>query len=460
MIEILLIRVYNSLKIAKNIFSDFFYYKLTRKIYIIEIQSKINIIMQNKNIKLKNEKIKNEDDVSKNKMNEIFLFEAFSGIGSQYQALKNISSKKCWKIRPVGIIEWYIDAIIAYIAIHYNDIIKNEKNDLPKYISLSKNSKDKISQKVFEKLSNTSHSYYIKKSEEICNNLFDINITKGNDIPKNIDIFTYSFPCQDLSIQGKQRGMEDRDNTRSGLLWQIKRIFWEMKKTIKNEEMPKYLLLENVKNIIGPKHISNFEKWIKELESLGYVTKKYVLNSAHYGSPQNRERVFCISVRKDYQKKVAFEFPYFNEPHQNIKMNSILKKNVDKKFYKSKLEKYKRSPWSETKRNIRKTTLLNYTTFHSESYIYDPEWSGPTLTASGANSRIKILTNNSRIRFMTPLETYLYMGFSKNDYLNVKKTKLLGDNKITYTAGNSISIEILEAIFNTFKFENNNHENY
>lgn len=404
----------------------------------------------------KNEIIKKKSALPKDK---IFLFEAFSGIGSQYQALKNISEEKKWDIEPVGIIEWYVDAIIAYLAIHYQ-ITDHKNTTLPNYISLSKNSKDKISEKTFKNMSETGHAYYIKKSKEICNNLFDVNVITGKDIPKNIDIFTYSFPCQDLSLQGKQKGMDDSENTRSGLLWQIKRILNEMKATFKHEEMPKYLLLENVKNIVGPKNIDNFNKWTRELDSLGYVSKTEILNSAHYGSPQNRERVFCISVRKDHKEKVNFDFPIFSKSHSKININSILEKTVDKKFYQKKLDSYELSAWTETKRNMKKSTLLKYTSFHSEAYVYDFMWSGPTLTASGANSRIKIRTLDSKIRILSPIEAYRYMGFETKDYMNVKKTNLLSDIKITYTAGNSISIQVLEEIFKTFKFENTNHENY
>ena len=109
-----------------------------------------------------------------------------------------------------------------------------------------------------------------------------------------------------------------------------------------------------------------------------------------------------------------------------------------------------------TKFNIKKTYLANYTNFSSEAHFYDINYSGPTLTASGAMSRIKIKFTNQKgedvLRYLNPLEAFRYMGFSDQAFIKAKSTNLISDQKLIYLAGNAISIEVLEAIFKTFKF--------
>ncbi len=158
---------------------------------------------------------------------------------------------------------------------------------------------------------NTEIGFYLNQSKDVAHNLFDISKVKGKDLPKDIDIFTYSFPCQDISNQGKQKGFEKGSKTRSGLLWEVERILVE--RFHENpKQLPKYLLLENVKAIINDKHINTFKGWIDRLNELGYESQYYSLNAANFGSAQNRERVFAISVRRDRQKQVGFEFPLFD----------------------------------------------------------------------------------------------------------------------------------------------------
>ena len=133
--------------------------------------------------------------------------------------------------------------------------------------------------------------YAIKAYEAIhgpTNNLGDISKIVPKDIPDH-DLFTYSFPCQDLSVAGKQAGLGKE--TRSGLLYECEKVI-EAKK-------PKYLLLENVKNLVGKKFKPQFEEWLSYLENLGYTNYWQVLNAKHYGIPQNRRRLFVIGIRED-----------------------------------------------------------------------------------------------------------------------------------------------------------------
>lgn len=147
----------------------------------------------------------------------------------------------------------------------------------------------------------------------------DISLLNTDKLP-DIDLFTYSFPCQDVSIAGLQKGLE-QGQTRSGLLYECERII-EGKK-------PKYLLLENVKNLVSKKFKPQFEEWLEYLESLGYSNYWQVLNAKDYGIPQNRERVFVVSILNDDKKD--FKFP--SKQPLNLKLIDLLQTEIDEDLY-------------------------------------------------------------------------------------------------------------------------------
>lgn len=154
-------------------------------------------------------------------------------------------------------------------------------------------------------------------------NLGDITKVDENSLPKDIDLITYGFPCQDISLAGKQKGMfnDDGTQTRSGLFFEALRIIEATK--------PKIAIAENVKNLTGKKFKEQFELVLKSLEEAGYSNYWKVLNAKDYGIPQNRERVFIISIRKDIDK--GFEFP---EPFPlKLRLKDMLDDEVDEKFY-------------------------------------------------------------------------------------------------------------------------------
>lgn len=143
------------------------------------------------------------------------------------------------------------------------------------------------------------------------------------------DLWTYSFPCTDISLAGKQEGLTDKTGkqTRSGLLFEVERL---LKKSVENGNQPKYLLLENVKNLVGKKFKPEFDKWLQTLDSLGYNNYWKVLNAKDYGVPQNRERVFVVSIRKDVDAR-GYTFP---EPFKlERRLKDVLETSVDEKFY-------------------------------------------------------------------------------------------------------------------------------
>ena len=139
------------------------------------------------------------------------------------------------------------------------------------------------------------------------------------------DLWTYSFPCQDLSVAGKQAGINE--GTRSGLLLHVERL---LENAIIYGNQPKYLLLENVKALVGKKFKPDFERWLGKLDLLGYNNYWQVLNAKDYGVPQNRERVFVVSIRKDVDV-LGYKFP--EKIPLTRKLKDVLEPVVDEKYY-------------------------------------------------------------------------------------------------------------------------------
>lgn len=155
-------------------------------------------------------------------------------------------------------------------------------------------------------------------------NLGDITKIDERALPKDIDLITYGFPCQDISLAGKQKGLfnEDGTQTRSGLFFEALRIIEETK--------PKIAIAENVKNLVGKKFNAQFQVVLASLEAAGYNNYWQVLNAKDYGIPQNRERVFIVSIRKDIDTG-SFKFP---EPFPlELRLKNMLEDEVDEKFY-------------------------------------------------------------------------------------------------------------------------------
>ncbi len=141
-----------------------------------------------------------------------------------------------------------------------------------------------------------------------------------------VDLIVHGSPCQDFSVAGLQRGGDEGSGTRSSLMYETVRI---IKKT-----KPKYIIWENVKNLLSKNHIHNFIKYIDILQELGYNSYYQVLNAKDYGIPQNRERVFTISIRKDIDK--GYWFP----PKQELKLRlkDLLEENVDESYFLKKFQ--------------------------------------------------------------------------------------------------------------------------
>ena len=138
-------------------------------------------------------------------------------------------------------------------------------------------------------------------------------------------LLTYSFPCTDLSVAGKQAGMSKGSGTRSGLLWEVERILTEIRDG--SGELPQILFMENVPQVHGKKNIDDFKKWLEFLESLGYTNYWQDLNAKNYGVAQNRNRCFMFSLLGNYSYSFPRPIPL------KKKLKDYLEDNVDEKYY-------------------------------------------------------------------------------------------------------------------------------
>ena len=283
------------------------------------------------------------------------MIELFSGIGAQERALRQLKIP----YRIINTCDCDKDAVLSYAAMRF-DIDKVIKvYQFPTQDKMIEELQSKGFGYDFMKGKNTITSrtpinklkqYYL--ADKLSNNLGDIS--KVERLPY-ADMVTYSFPCTDLSVAGKSEGMINKcscgyswpidfsdDNeslicpscgakvqssTRSGLLGQVQRLLAVSKK---ENTLPKYLLLENVKNLVGKKFKPQFDAWIRWLDNIGYNTCYQVLNSKHFGIPQNRERIFALSIRKDIDNG-NFKFP--EQIPLTTRLKDILEQNVDEKYY-------------------------------------------------------------------------------------------------------------------------------
>lgn len=288
----------------------------------------------------------------------------------------------------------------------------------------------------------------------------------------DFDLFTYSFPCQDISSAGRQRGFEAGSGTRSSLLWECRKAI--------EAKRPKYLLLENVKALVSKKFISHFNDWLLYLENLGYSNFWKVLNAKDYGVPQNRERVFMISIRDS-------ESYYFPEPlHLEKRLKDILECDVDEKYYLS--EKFYNCILSHTNRKIKEgcgfklqfitsnevsgTITTRYGQRSTDPYIiqngfernnfafvsYTRDKKGNvvdrhlkdvantvhTSTGSGGNTDFFVYDGN--IRRLTPRECFRLMGVSETDIDKIQSEGISNSQQYKM-AGNSIVVDVLFHIF-------------
>ena len=265
-------------------------------------------------------------------------------------------------------------------------------------------------------------------------NLGDITKIEKEKLPRFIDLITHGSPCQDFSVAGLQAGGDIGSKTRSSLMWNtVDIVEWCL---------PKYVIWENVKNLLSKKHRHNFDSYIEIMNKLGYNSYYQVLNAKDYGIPQNRERVYTISIRKDIDKG-NFIFPEKQE--LKIRLKDVLEDNVEEKYY---LSEEVASKYVQSKENNTNVTgnLVMDKWQDSMKRIYDIEKYSPAInTMQGGNLEPKIIING-RIRKLTPKECWRLMGFSDKDFEKAANVPT-SNTQLYKQAGNSIVVPVLEKIF-------------
>lgn len=169
-----------------------------------------------------------------------------------------------------------------------------------------------------DKYASKSYSAIHNVSEDL--NLGDITKIDISKLPKDITLITHGSPCQDFSLAGLNKGGDEGSGTRSSLMYETIKIVDYVK--------PKYVIWENVKNLLSKTHRHNFDNYLKTMAKLGYLNYWQVLNAIDYGVPQHRERVFVVSIHKDI--KSDFKFP--NPITLKKSLKDVLEDEVDEKY--------------------------------------------------------------------------------------------------------------------------------
>ncbi len=326
----------------------------------------------------------------------------------------------------------------------------------------------------------------VKESESIYNlnhpkddifNLNDLNDIETKDIPKH-DLLCGGFPCQPFSIAGEQKGFEDK---RANVFWKIIDILEHHK--------PKFVILENVKNLTSHDKGNTFKTIKEKLEKLKYYIKPKVLDTSKITKvPQHRERIYIIGFlkKKDYDK---FNFDFPEVENQNI--SDLLEEEIPDKYYYT--NKLKENVYEEVKNNVTKHVNTNTVYQYRRYYVRENKSNCcPTLTANmgGGGHNVPLIKDDKGIRKLTPRECFNLQGFPKDYKLKdnneivktkniIKQTKnkikvlqkdnkkeiekakselksandklkqlQLSDTKLYKLAGNAVSIPVVELIVN------------
>ncbi len=348
----------------------------------------------------------------------IRLFEAFSGIGTQAMALKRLG----YQVEHVGISEIDKHALKSYNAIHGE--VKNYGG-----------------------------------------------IGSFDRLPPNIDICTWSFPCQDISLAGKQKGMEDGTRSNYGY------VFLDTVKNTPKEERPKVLLMENVRALFSAKFRDDWREIQLRLENMGYKNYAESLIATDFGVPQTRDRVFIVSIKGEY----SYTFPKPFKLQKRLK--DYLETKVDEKYYLSdkKIEqivnwKAYNKPLENAKsvddetiqtiktsvndigvvvKDTRETIYSDKSVDKILSNIVDVNGVSKTITANPQRATIDsatlVVVKNPplKIRKLTPLEAWRLMGIDDEDFYKAKASGI-SDSQLYKQAGNAIVVDVLYYIFKQF----------
>ena len=432
---------------------------------------------------------------------ELKVIELCSGIGAQ---IKGINNTNLFETEVIATADLDKEVVVSYASIHCgltNEMIENYENYPPKEVMVEQLTQKRLGydfkkdkpydwEKLSKKKDKTKGIEKYWLADHISHNRGDM--TQIESLP-NCDLLTYSCPCTDISIAGKQEGLKwtcqdcgheydpsklDVDtrytcpncgshsikSTRSGLLYEVERLLVKSKE---NNNLPKFLVMENVDALVSAKYIDSFKDWISRLEDLGYNSYYQTINAKNTGVPQNRNRIFCISILKEIDTE-QFEFP---KPFDTgIRLRDLLETDeeiVEKYFLSDEVQQRLQITDPEFKKNIVGTTKPEFRTIgqrdlvyqkdsimgalvatdykqpkqiletpndpihiadlcsekfqrmHEQSRrVYSENGISPAMhTCGGGNTEVKVERDNLRIvRKLTPKEAHRLMGFDDTDY--------------------------------------------
>lgn len=416
----------------------------------------------------------------------IKLIELFSGYGSQMLAMKYLGMQA----EHFRICEWAVPSIEAYNDIHTRDFTDYSKgkslDEVTAFLAEKGISSDYNKPMTSKEIKRKPEGWIRRAYNNIIatNDTVDITKTHGSDFrlrerERVQVIMTYSFPCQDLSCAGEQRGMEEGSGTRSSMLWEVGRILNEMRDM---GQLPDVLIMENVPQVCGGKNIEAFKRWLRVLDGLGYNSDYRILSATDFGIPQSRKRCFLVSV------PVGYHYTFPEGKPLETKLKDMLEDDVDGKYYLtasdiSQIVNWKSNQNPITKavamkgnicqcitaksntaksntaksynmllvsadRHVRETIEKN--TFTDEPMgvdLYNRKLKSecPTLTMPNHNNTA--LWNGKEVRKLTPRECFRLMGVRDEDSDRVQ----LSDTMKYHLAGDSIVVNVLMAIFNNMK---------
>lgn len=386
------------------------------------------------------------------------IITTFSGYDSQALALKYLGVN----FEHHRTCEWAVKSIQALKDLHFS----NDNTDYSKELTLDEVYNYLYNKGISSNYNEPMNLNQIKrlgedKARTIFNNIkatknmVNIQQVKAEDLKivekdKYEYLFTYSFPCQDLSLAGLRKGMKKGESTRSGMLWEVERILEECKEL---NALPNILFMENVPEVIGKNNIKDFQKWIEKLESLGYSNYVECLNSKDYGIPQNRNRCFMISVLGEYSYKFPLPFKL------DLRLKDLLEKEVDEKYYLSSKRIKDISEWKaqqdplkdiDKEKEICPTlTARGAGEEHSGMILINEDvYNQENVARTCENYEFKKELNynsNLRIRKLSPRETFRLMGVKDEDFDKIKNNQ--SDSSLYHLAGDSIVATLMIYMF-------------
>lgn len=260
-------------------------------------------------------------------------------------------------------------------------------------------------------------------------NLGDICSVDIESLPKDYTLLTHGSPCTSFSKCGYQLGGDKGSGTPSSLMWNSVEIIRSTK--------PKFVIWENVSNVLSPKHKHNFDEYIDTLDEIGYTSVYKVMNAKYYGTPQNRDRIFVISIRKDIYNDFIFPEP----TELTITMKDLLESEVDEK-------------WLLTQQQIDR---IHSTTYHAgQRRIQYKDWCD-TLCARDWKDP-KCVEIDGKVRKLTPREYWRIMGFSDKDY-DAAALVGISNSQLYKQAGNSIAYSVIKSIMENLRMQYPNQFN-